>query len=164
MTDKTTEQNQSQNQDMSGENVDKIRDILFGKNMQAYDQRFAELEKSYKSELALLENKLAEKIAMIESLMADKEKSLKAQIQETDTDLSDTLQKLDAKVSDVETVRQNDALAQKEDLLSHIDELKNTLLHKITTNQTSVDEDKISKSQLANIFAELANKTDSDQS
>lgn len=62
----TQKKNEDQN---SGENVDKIRDILFGEEMRVYERRFTELDQRLIREQQKLKDELNSRITKFEGFM-----------------------------------------------------------------------------------------------
>ncbi len=103
--------------DASGEvadadNVDKIRDILFGSQMREVEQRFAKLEKSLASDLAALRSDNALQIESLKTYieseieilgdrLAGEEKSRIENVDELDDKVKQQVKQIDKKIADV---------------------------------------------------------------
>ncbi len=144
--------------DSSGENVDKIREILFGNNMREFEQRFNLLETNHKAEIDNLQKSFEQHLHNLDNLFNEKIKSLQTRMQEMDAGLSENINKLDSKLADVETIMQSDLHGQKQDVLNHIGDVRQGLMEQITNNRDMLQNHKIGKQELSALFAELALK------
>lgn len=94
------------------DNVDKIRDILFGNQMREVEQRFASLEKSLANDLATMRNENAlqieslksyieSEIEILGSKLSGEEQSRIENVDELDDKVKQSAKQIDKKISDV---------------------------------------------------------------
>ncbi len=80
------------------DNVDKIRDILFGNQMREVDQRFASLEKSLASDLAALRNENALQIESLKTFIESEIEILGSKLSGEEQSRIENIDDLDGKV------------------------------------------------------------------
>ncbi len=130
----------SEQQPDDGQNVDAIRDILFGRQMRDYDERFVKLEAALDRQLEKLGGKLSERITQLQS---DAEKQL--------ADFRQAQQS------------QDEQLAQ--DLAGLTQELQSTRQELITSVSDQIDSlrrSSVSRRDLATLLRDLADQFDQD--
>ncbi len=135
-TDQLSSQLETDDADEVG-NIDKIRDILFGGQMQDYDRRFSRLEGQVQRVESELQETLNQRIGALEHQMQEEVKALQAQLaveQGTRTQAV-TLLIQDVKDLGVSFEAKTDQLAQQTGTANH--ELKQALLEQ--SKQLSLD-------------------------
>ncbi len=83
-----------------GVSVDKIRDLLFGSQMQDYDRRFTVLEERWLQKINELESETSRKLATLESTMKKQIESLSNQFREEKDRRSDIDKEFQRKLQD----------------------------------------------------------------
>jgi len=173
--DKEIQNAEQKNSDaMSDGNVEKIRDILFGGNMRDYDKRFARLEDRLVSDIERLSQDVFKRFENLDNYirkefedLAEKlhvEKSeRKREREEGVKEIQDIQKYTDNRFADVE--QQNTAEARN--LRTSLHEQGNELLDLVRTTRdelsTSINKEakelqdiKVARSDLAELFSELA--------
>jgi hypothetical protein len=160
--------------------VDKIRDMLFGNQMQDYDQRFANLEERFLQRFKEIESETGRNLNAFESNAKKQVDSLAAQLrderdQRADADkeiermlreqnqalekriraLSDQLSELDRNISDRLT---REAQALRDEIHQKNTDLRHTI-EKMFANLSNVKTD---RTLLASLFVEVAKCLDQD--
>lgn len=82
------------------ESLDKVRDILFGGQMRAVDQRLASLEQRFQRDLAGLQSETEKRMESIEAFFKKEVESLTAKLKAERDKRSDNLKALDAEMLD----------------------------------------------------------------
>ena len=89
--------------------VDKIRDLLFGNQMQDYDRRFSKLEERFLQRFKDIESETARNLSAFESNAKKQVESLAGQLREEikrkNEDLQHAIEKMFAELSNVKTDR-----------------------------------------------------------
>lgn len=164
----------------SGENVDKIRDILFGGQMRDYDKRFNELDqriareqKKLKTELesrfTKFENyvksaleKLTEKDKLERSERLNASKSLTDQINSVSKDLTASVDKLDESMSQECMEIREELLKESREFESGISDLHTILQNYVDTADKQLDAAKVSREELSAYLSEVALRLNKD--
>jgi type I site-specific restriction endonuclease len=154
--------------------VDKIRDLLFGNQMQDYDRRFSMLEERFLQRLREAESEAARNLSSLESSAKQQMESLAAQLREekdhrTDADKeiertqrehSDTVEKRLRSISDQLSRlerEQSDRLAQEVQLLrEEIKRRSEDLQRTIEKMFAELSNVKTDRNLLAGLFVEIA--------
>lgn len=152
------------------ENISKIRDILFGNNMNEYEKRFEKLEE--KVSQAVAENKADtdKKMASLEAFFKNEIKSLNHKLEEEEEarEKGDRrmLTELDALEDSVKKFKQttssnfSDANQQLLNLSNRISDqitqLNTTLLNRLEANSNQLQSSKVDRSTLAMMLTDLA--------
>ncbi len=159
---------------MSDNNVEKIRDILFGGNMRDYDKRFARLEDRLVSDIERLSQDVFKRFENLDSYIRKEfedlsnklhaEKTERKQDREENLGEIKSLQKnTDGKFADIE----QQSSAEMRTLRTSIHEQGNELLEMVRTTRddlaNTISEEtrelqdiKVARSDLAELFSELA--------
>ena len=134
--------------------LDKVRNILFGRQVKAYEERFAELEKSLNDMITKASNNIGKRLDELEADFNEREASLKLSLQNADDDLSQGF-------SDVRNDMDNLTAAMGTDLA----QMKGELNSELATVANQLSSDKTDKESLAMMFDEMSmrlrNKEDS---
>jgi DNA anti-recombination protein RmuC len=156
------------------DNVDKIRDILFGNQMRDVDKRFASLEKSLANDLAALrkENALqldslktfieseigilgsrlsAEENARIENI-DDLEGQLKQQVRQIDKRIGDVSKAMDKNTSDTN----QKILKQSQDFSKELNDQISDARERMDDHHQDLSGSKVGKNMLSELFNSLA--------
>jgi DNA repair exonuclease SbcCD ATPase subunit len=145
-----------------GVGVDKIRDLLFGNQMQDYDRRFSKLEERFHQRFKEIETDTARNLGAFESNSKKQIESLAHQLREETTVRSDADKELDRTLRE-----QNQSLDKRLRALSdQLNQLERDMADRLTQEAQALrDEIKRRNEEtqhtLEKMFAELANvKTD----
>lgn len=165
---------------VANNNVDQIRDILFGGQMRDYELRFARLEEKLEKEQARLASDMNSRLDSLDKFvrrelqrhvekLQQERKSRMAEIQELtqamqhlDTQLSDKIQNLDDETKeDFSEVRQalRDEVSQ---LQMRLREQQDDLLSNLNNETSKLRADKISHQSLSGLFSELGMRLNGD--
>ena len=159
---------------MSDNNVEKIRDILFGGNMRDYDKRFARLEDRLISDIERLSQDVFKRFENLDSYIRKEFEDLSNKLhsekterkqdrEEGVTELKNLQKNTDNKFSDVE----QQSSAEMRTLRTSIHEQGNELLEMVRTSRDELantisaearelQDVKVARSDLAELFSEVA--------
>ena len=172
---------QKKNEDQStGENVDKIRDILFGEEMRVYERRFTELDQRLVREQQKLKDELSSRINKFEGFMkkeiekltekgkqekkdrVDGDKSLKDNIQDVVKELNRLIDEVDETLSkDCTELRQEiHDLSQETD--TNINNMGTRLQDALDIESGDLYKAKAGREELSELFTELAMRLNKD--
>ena len=161
-------------------NVDKIRDIIFGRTMRDYEQRFSELEKRIATDNRRLSDDINARFEQLDTFMrkefslhseraAAERKERQAALEDQTQRLSEASKSLAEKIADVD---ESLAVAAQEisgrlheqttELLELIRRAKSDLGQNIRDESTRLREDKVAREDLASLLQELALKVSRD--
>ena len=142
--------------------VDKIRDLLFGNQMQDYDQRFARLETRFLERLKDIASEAARNLSAFESNTKKQVDSLAGQLRDEKEQRADSDKDIERVLRD-----QNQALEKRIRAVSdQVSQLDREMSDRLTRETQSLREEIKQKNTdirqaLENMFAELSNvKTD----
>ena len=142
--------------------VDKIRDLLFGNQMQDYDQRFAKLEARLLARLKDIESEAARNLGAFESNTKKQVDSLAGQLRDEKEQRADGDKEIERMLRE-----QNQALEKRIRAVSdQVSQLDREMSDRLTRETQSLREEIKQKNTdirqaLENMFAELSNvKTD----
>jgi hypothetical protein len=142
--------------------VDKIRDLLFGNQMQDYDQRFAKLEARLLARLKDIESEAARNLGAFESNTKKQVDSLAGQLRDEKEQRADGDKEIERMLRE-----QNQALEKRIRVLSdQVSALDREMSDRLTRETQSLHEEIKQKNvdmrqALENMFAQLSNvKTD----
>ncbi|GAA6137192.1 hypothetical protein NBRC116583_09390 [Arenicella sp. 4NH20-0111] len=94
--------------------IEKVRDILFGKYVSSFENRFAQLEKRLEADVEALKDRLSNKIESMDEAVNQSLKRLDGQIDNEKANRDAELKSLQNALSDAETALQH-AIASMED-------------------------------------------------
>ena len=80
--------------DLSGGNIDKVRDILFGGQMRDYERRFTRLEERLAQETAELKDEVRRRLSALESFVKQETESLAGRIRTEQDERTDATRDL----------------------------------------------------------------------
>ena len=118
------------------ENIDKIRDIIFGSQQREYEGRFQQLESSLSSFQAEVRSRLE-------------------QLERSDKNFSKTIEALDEIVYKQTTTLKQEISVSRDKLEQDVLALRNQVLQELDKRFTLLTEDKTSKSEMADILMEM---------
>jgi hypothetical protein len=179
-SDSTVENTESEVPEV--DNVDKIRDILFGNQMREVNQKFASIEKSLANDLTAIrkENALQidslktyfeSEIEILGSKLSTEEKSriedmdelddrLKQQGKQIDKKISDLAKSLDKNTSDIN----QKMLKQSQDFNAEMGAQTSESRQRMDGYRDELDKGKVDKLAISEMFSTLAIQINSDES
>ncbi len=181
-TKRSTKSNAGAGDDVGSEadNVDKIRDILFGNQMREVDQRFAKLEKSLASDLAALRNENAlqieslktfieSEIEILGSKLAGEEQSRIDNIDDLDDKVKTQVKQIEKKIGDVSKVLDKNSREVNQKILKQSQDFSNELSNQISESRERMDShrqelatSKVDKLLLSEMLSAMALQVNSD--
>lgn len=162
------------------DNVDKIRDILFGNQMREVEQRFASLEKSLSRDLAAIRNENALQIESLKTFieseieilagkLAGEEKARIENVDELDATLKQQAKQFDRKVADtVKSLEKNTRdinqkiLKQSQDFSAELGKQIGETRERMDGQRAELVAAKVDKLALAEMFSALALQVNQD--
>ncbi len=156
------------------ENIDKIRDILFGSKERQYDQKFSSIETTVHKEIGDLRNETKKSLASLENYVKKELTSLGEQLR---TEQDERLESNDALVGKIDDARraldrkltqlsdktvsgqrdlQEQLLQQSKSLLEEIHEKHESLSSDLERAARELRQDKTDRVELANMLMEVA--------
>ena len=166
------------------DNVDKIRDILFGNQMRDVDKRFASLEKSLTNDLAAMRNENAlqieslktyieSEIEILGSKLSSEEKSRIEDVDDLDGRVKQQAKQIDKKIADVVKSLDKTSRDTNQKILKQTQDFGNELTKQISETRDRMDDQrealsaaKVDKQVLSEVLNALAlqiNPDDSDK-
>ena len=164
------------------DNVDKIRDILFGNQMRDVEKRFASMEKTLSNDLAAmrkenalqiesLKNFIENELEILGSKLMGEEKSRIENVDELDSKVKQHVKQFDKKVTDVAKSLDKSARDLNKKLLQQSQEYSKELNSQIGEARERMDDhrqelsnSKVDKQLLAEMLNSLALQINSDES
>ncbi|MDH3762781.1 MAG: hypothetical protein OEU50_17525 [Gammaproteobacteria bacterium] len=164
------------------DNVDKIRDILFGNQMREVEQRFASLEKSLASDLAAMRNENAlqieslkifieSEIEILGSKLSGEEQTRIENVDELDDKVKQSVKQIDKKIADVVKSLDKNSRDINQKILKQSQDFNTELSNQITEARERMDShreelssakvDKLLLSEMLNALALQVNPDDS---
>jgi DNA anti-recombination protein RmuC len=159
---------------VTGGNLDKVRDLLFGGQMRDYDRKFARLEERLAKETAELRDEVRKRLGALEAYMKAEVESLSERLraeqdgrttadQDAGRELRDTAQQFTQKLSqlDDQVARNQRDLRQQlhaqhqelgEDMRQRVEEILARLAHEAQELRS----DKTDRKALASLLTEMA--------
>lgn len=163
-------------------NIGQIRDILFGGQMRAYEQRFARLEQRLNKDAAELKSQFKRRLDALEDFIKSEIETLGTQLQSEQTSRIKAAQELTVELkqtaTDLEqaTTRLDDALARstrefRQQLLEQSKRLTEEISQSSDQTRESLEQtsqelrgDKVDRTTLSNLLAEISMRLVDDQS
>lgn len=164
------------------DNVDKIRDILFGNQMRDVDKRFASLEKSLASDLAALRNENAlqldslktfieSEIEILGSRLSAEESSRIDNVDELEGQLKQQVKQIDKKIGDVSKAMDKTTSDTNQKILKQSQDFSKELNDQISDARERMDDhrqelsgSKVDKQVLSEVLSTLALQVNPDDS
>lgn len=165
----------------AGNNLDKIRDILFGAQVRDHERRFTKLEAQLLAEAAQLRNDLKERFAALEQYIRDEVQSVTGQLRAEEQQRTNAVGQLTTELQALAGVLQQTATQLREqsdqghrELQEQLQQQATTLSGDFTERQTALsatlDEavrqlshQKTDRASLATLFQELSQRLSHDQ-
>lgn len=146
-----------------GGNVDQIRDILFGGQMRAYEQRFDQIEERLNADMKRMHKDMDKRLSSIEDGLLKRLDQIEQRVQKQREDNNEVRSKLEKQLQEMEDrINQSSSQIQdelknynkdmRESLRSQRDELREAM----DKSQKRLDDDKPARTELANLFSEFA--------
>ncbi|MGI9260351.1 MAG: hypothetical protein ACR2QQ_16075 [Gammaproteobacteria bacterium] len=147
----------------STDDVDKIRDIIFGSQMREYSTRLAQLEKNVGNKIDKLSRdldkrfeQLTQRLSTEKSERKDAIVTMRGQVREVEKQLKTKLAEADDRVA-AEVDEIHGALDEgHKDLSSLIEKAKSELTKDLTAEISKLESQKAGSKDLAQLFAEMA--------
>ncbi len=164
------------------ENVDKIRDILFGSNMREYEQRFAAMEERLSAEIKNLRSDSERRLDKLEEFLTNRVNQMQQSLQDekrergtADQDLGNQLrgakQEVDQALGQLrdDLNRKSEAAAQElhtsfKDLMQHVGQVRSELGEQMSRESAQLNAQKVGRDDLSVLLTNLAMNLASDQS
>ena len=134
--------------------IEKVRDILFGKQVSNIDVQLAELEARFDASVDKLSKKMTAKIASLDKDMQASLDKLNKNLAEEHQGRSDSLQALQKSLDDAEAALQH-SISMMEDQTNQ--DLK-ALNASLKSTEQELDSDKVGRQSLAVLMDEVASK------
>ncbi|MEZ5307849.1 MAG: hypothetical protein R2684_11955 [Pyrinomonadaceae bacterium] len=156
------------------DNIDKVRDILFGVQVREFERRFSKLEEKFSKELENLREDTASRLLKLEEFMSKEISSLQERIYEeqdsrTDSlkavtaDLQNTAHALEKQISKLgEKTTKNESeirtqlLDQSKTLTDTIQKKQDDIMTALEKESKELRDDKTDRAALADLFKEMA--------
>lgn len=152
------------------ENISKIRDILFGNNMNEYEKRFEKLEEKVAQSVAENKADTDKKMASLEAFFKNEIKSLNNKLVEeeeareksdrrllTEMDaIEDSLKKFKQSTSESFSDSNQQLLDLSNRISDQLTDLNTTLLSRLESNSSELQSSKVDRSALAMMLTDLA--------
>lgn len=160
---RTDRKNQTPDAGSSTDDVDKIRDIIFGSQMREYSTRLAQLEENVGQQIEKLSTDLEKRFDQLTRRLSgemDERKqavvSMRGQVRDLEKLLKAKVSEADDRVS-AEVEELHGVLAQgKEDVESLIDKARGELTKSLTAEIAKLERHKVASKDLAQLFSEVA--------
>ncbi len=164
------------------DNVDKIRDILFGNQMRDFDRKFQQLEDRISNELNNLrkENSLQieslqtfieSEVEILSNKISAEENARVEQIDDLDDEIKKATKQLDKKLADLSKLLDTQSRDINQKMLKQSQDFNNELTNQIEQTRKRMDDyrqelasSKTDKSVLAEMFNSLALQINADES
>lgn len=156
------------------ENIDKIRDILFGVQVRDFETRFAKLEKHFDEEisksraetqkqLAKIEDLIEKEVAALSEKIYNEEDSRNASLKDLSKELkiasanfSEELSGLNDKTASNEAEIRKNLIDQSKSLVELVKETHKETMVSLETKADNLDDSKADRKTLAKAFSEIA--------
>jgi len=163
-----------------GENVDKIRDILFGEEMRVYERRFNELDQRLVRGQDKLRNEIGSRLTKFESFMkkeieklSEKDKQEKKDrieaVKSIKDNLQDVLKELNKSIDEVDDTLSKECTELRQELHdlsqetdTNINNMGARLQDALDIESSELHKVKTGKEELAELFTELALRLNKD--
>lgn len=145
--------------------IEKVRDILFGKYVANFEERFAALEERLEADIGQLRQRLSDKIDTMDDVVNQSLKKLDEQIaterQSRDADLhelSATLQEAETKLQHSISLMEDQANQDLQTIRDTIKHTREELAKEAETHKQQLQSEKVSRQALALMLDEVAVK------
>jgi len=155
-----------------GENLSRIKDILFGDDLQSIEQKLGNFKDENSSAFEELKAELESRFKKIELLLAEKSKEAEKTQEKTLEIQNDVSNELKKEIVDINLEIKNEKIIIEKSINSNIEQINDKitriedsltqvidkLKEDYSTKLNNLNNSKISKSTLADILTELADK------
>jgi recombinational DNA repair ATPase RecF len=181
--DKITKQKKNSNsENIESDNVDTIRDILFGSQMRSFEQKFSQLEERLSNDFSVLRQENARQfeslqtfiegeIDILSNKLSSEEKIRIDEMDGLDNELKQTAKHIDKKIIDTGNLLDKQSREINQKILKQSQAFTSELNTQVEQTRKRIDEynqdlsdDKLDKSTLAEIFNTLALQINGDNS
>lgn len=145
--------------------IEKVRDILFGKYVANFEERFAALEERLEADIGQLRQRLSDKIDTMDDVVNQSLKKLDEQIaterQSRDADLhelSATLQEAENKLQHSISLMEDQANQDLQTIRDTINHTREELAKEAESHKNKLESEKVSRQALALMLDEVAVK------
>ncbi len=163
------------------DNVDKIRDILFGNQMRDFDRKFDQLEQRLADEIdnlrkenslqiESLQTYLDSEIAILSSKLSNEEQTRINELDDLDETLKKNIKQIDTKILDLANLLDTQAretnqkvLKQSQDFNAEMNQQLDLIKKRMDDYKQHLNEGKVDKSHLAEMFNTLAVEINGDK-
>jgi hypothetical protein len=164
---KTEEQQEEQN-------IDKVRDILFGSQVRDFERRFAKLEERFNDQLTETREETQKKLNELEEFVnrevsslteritteqhsrQDDVKKLSGELQDTSHDFDKKLTNMDEQTAKNESELRQKILEQSKSFSEELKKRQEDILARLNREASELREDKADRIAIAEIFTEMA--------
>lgn len=168
------EENPGNGELREGQNVDKIRDILFGNQMRDYEKRFARLEERVTKASEALRDDMKKRLDALESYVGQELEALGQRLKAEKTERGDALKELTRETRDTSKAAEKRMSQMEDHLATAQGDLRARILEQSKTLGTSIQKaqsdmesalereaetlrnDKTDRAMLADLFSELS--------
>lgn len=163
------------------DNVDKIRDILFGNQMRDVDKRFAGLEKSLANDLAALRNEnslqldalktfIESEIEILGSRLSAEENARTENIDDLESQLKQQVRQIDKRIGDVSKAMDKNTsdinqkiLKQSQDFSKELNDQISDVRERMDNHHQDLSGSKVDKHRLSEVLNSLALQVNPDE-
>ncbi len=156
------------------QNIDKIRDILFGVQVRDFERRFTKLEERFENEIAETREEttkklneleefinrevssLIERITVEQQTRQDDVKKLADDLKDASHDLDKKMTKMDEKTAKNESDIRQKILEQSKTLTDELKKRQEDVLKKLERESSELRDEKADRVAMAEIFTEMA--------
>jgi len=168
------------NGDIAG-GIDKIRDLIFGNQMQDYEKRFSRLEERMFKEMNVSKNESKKNFDSLEKIVNKEIESLKNQItaeqnartesfKELSRQLKDTTRSFEKKLEQIGEQFNDNSNDMRQQILELSQSLRNDIRQKYEETSAAIERvalelqtNKVDRSSLSNFFTEIAMRINNDR-
>lgn len=155
--------------DSNADDVDKIRDIIFGGQMREYAERFERLEKAIIARVDRLSSDMDKRLDQLSTkLTAEKDErkasnsALKAQIRDSEKEMKAVIAESGSGWAAEAVELHNTMVAESEELAELIEKTKAQLITSIQDEVGRLDAQKLATANLADLFADISRELKQD--
>jgi DNA anti-recombination protein RmuC len=163
------------------DNVDKIRDILFGNQMREFSRQFSKLEKSLANDLAAIRKENNRQIESLKSFieseieifgakLQNEEKTRAEKIEGLDASINQHVKQIDSKIGDLAKSLDKSAreanqklLKQSQNFSKELNDQIGETRERMERDREALTEEKVDKLSLSELLSSLAIQINSDE-
>jgi hypothetical protein len=162
------------------DNIEKVRDILFGVQVREFERKFSKLEQKFEKEVENLRNETREKLDKLEAFMGkevnaltdkiyveqdergDAFKKMTTEMQNSARDLEKQISKLAENTAKNETDIRAQILDQSKTMSDSIQKKQEEVMFSLEKEAAELRDDKADRAALADLFTEMAMRLNGD--